>query len=174
MQHIAIFATSLNEFSNSQMLARLFADHLESMDKSYEILDMREHPIPFSGPEESWDHPEGIKIKEAVERASHIVFSTPIYNYTVNAVTKSIIELVGRSFEDKIVAFMAAAGGHNSYMSLMSLANSLMLDFRTVIVPRFLYTTYDCWIKNDTLKPEFQERLEKLYQDMSKIQILSE
>jgi FMN reductase len=29
----------------------------------------------------------------------------------------------------------------SSYMSIMMLANSLMLDFRSVIVPRFVYAT---------------------------------
>jgi FMN reductase len=29
----------------------------------------------------------------------------------------------------------------NSYMSVMAFANSLMLDFRCVIIPRFVYAT---------------------------------
>ena len=34
-----------------------------------------------------------------------------------------------------------AAGGGGSYMSVMPFANSLMLDFRCLVVPRFVYTT---------------------------------
>ncbi len=65
----------------------------------------------------------------------------PIYNYDVNAAAKNLIELTGRAWTNKVVAFLCAAGGQGSYMSVMPLANSLMLDFRCVIVPRFVYAT---------------------------------
>ena len=52
-----------------------------------------------------------------------------------------MIELTGSSWEDKIVGFLCAAGGTTSYMSVMAYANSLMLDFRCVIIPRFVYAT---------------------------------
>ena len=38
-----------------------------------------------------------------------------------------------------LVGFLCAAGGKSSYMSVMNCANNLMLDFRTIIVPRFVY-----------------------------------
>ena len=37
------------------------------------------------------------------------------------------------------MGFICAAGGHGSYMSVMPFANSLMLDYRCDIVPRFVY-----------------------------------
>jgi FMN reductase len=52
-----------------------------------------------------------------------------------------MIELTGSAWEDKIVGFLCAAGGHASYMSVMAYANSLMLDFRCVIIPRFAFAT---------------------------------
>ncbi|MES1168133.1 MAG: NAD(P)H-dependent oxidoreductase, partial [Oleiharenicola lentus] len=66
---------------------------------------------------------------------------TPIYNYDGNAALKNLIELTGRAWENKVVGFLCAAGGVASYMSIMPLANSLMLDFRCVVVPRFVYAT---------------------------------
>ncbi len=54
-----------------------------------------------------------------------------------------MIELAGSAWEDKIVGFLCAAGGMSSYMSVMAYANSLMLDFRCVIIPRFVYATGD-------------------------------
>jgi FMN reductase len=38
---------------------------------------------------------------------------------------------------NKVVGFLCAAGGKSSYMSVMRLANSLMLDFRCLIIPHF-------------------------------------
>ena len=63
----------------------------------------------------------------------------------MNAAAKNFVELTGKSWVgergEKVVGFLCAAGGKGSYMSVMSLANSLMLDFRCLIVPRFVYAT---------------------------------
>ena len=72
------------------------------------------------------------------------------------------MELTGKgAWENKTVAFLNAAGGHSSYMSVMAVANSLMLDFRCVIVPRFVYATPadfdDQGISNDALRDRVSE-----------------
>ena len=46
--------------------------------------------------------------------------------------------MAGRAFTGKPVGFVCAAGGRSSYMAVLGLANSLMLDFRCLIVPRFV------------------------------------
>ena len=69
--------------------------------------------------------------------------ATPVYNYDVSAAAKNMVELTGSAWEDKVVGFLCAAGGMGSYMSVMSFANSLMLDFRCLIIPRFVYATGD-------------------------------
>ncbi len=67
------------------------------------------------------------------------MLASPIYNYDVNAALKNAIELAGRKMEDKLLGFLCTAGGGAmSYMSVMPLANSLMLDFRTIVLPRFV------------------------------------
>ena len=65
----------------------------------------------------------------------------PVYNFDINAAAKNAIELAGRQLENKVAGFLCSAGGQKSYMSVMAVANSLMLDFRTVILPRFVYAT---------------------------------
>ncbi|HEY2572914.1 MAG TPA: hypothetical protein VGH65_02555, partial [Verrucomicrobiaceae bacterium] len=42
-------------------------------------------------------------------------------------------------WKDKVVSFVANAGGDRSYLAPLPLANSLMVDHRCVIVPQFLY-----------------------------------
>ena len=49
-------------------------------------------------------------------------------------------------------------------MSAMSFANSLMLDFRCWVVPRFLYVPKD--FEGDTLPPELDERMDGLLRDL--------
>ena len=52
-----------------------------------------------------------------------------------------------------------AAGGDSSYMSIMALANSLMLDFRCVIVPRFVYATDAAFADGALRDPEILARV---------------
>ena len=85
--------------------------------------------------------PGAQKLSRAVGEADGIMVAAPVYNYDVSAAAKNMIELTGKAWEDKIVGFLCAAGGMSSYMSVMAYANSLMLDFRCVIIPRFVYAT---------------------------------
>jgi FMN reductase len=64
----------------------------------------------------------------------------------------------------KTVGFLISAGGHGSYMSVMPFANSLMLDFRCWIVPRFVYVPQD--FAGETLPPEIDTRLDELLHDL--------
>ena len=172
MKHVTIIATSLNPDSKSQILAQLFAKHLESESISNELLDLRELPLPFAGSNEGWSDANAATLGEAVERASHSVLATPIYCYDANAAAKNLIELIGRKFSGKVVSFLCSAGGHNSYMAIMGMANHLMLDFRCVIVPRFLYAAPSDWEESgDQLKPEMMDRLYGLAKDLQRIQI---
>jgi FMN reductase len=85
------------------------------------------------------DH-QGEKVPVPEGLADDFVVATPIYNYEVGGATRNLIALGGSAFRDKVVG-VCAAGGQRPYMSVMALANSLMLDFRSVIVPRFVYAT---------------------------------
>ncbi|NNJ26143.1 hypothetical protein LzC2_22230 [Planctomycetes bacterium LzC2] len=74
-----------------------------------------------------------------------MLLAAPVYNFDVNAAAKNLVELAGRSWEGKTIGLLMSAGGQGSYMSGMGLANSLMLDFRCHIVPRFVYATGDAF-----------------------------
>jgi len=138
---ILIVSSSLNADSNSRLLAleaqRVFAAEGQPVT----LLDLRDHPLPLCDGGPSYGHPNVARVGELLRAADAIVVATPIYNYDSTAAVKNLIELTGDAWEGKVVAFLCAAGGLNSYMSIMSLANSLMLDFRSVIVPRFVYAT---------------------------------
>ena len=73
---------------------------------------------------------------------------------------KNFVELTGKGWENKVVGFMCAAGGHASRMSIMALASSLMLDFRCVIVPRFVYATGPAFAADGSIAdPEIAARI---------------
>ncbi len=171
MKNVAIIATSLNPESKSQILAAKLAAHLEAQGVGVETVDLRQHDLPLTGTPGCWEHPNVAHVKGVVGRASHIVMAVPIYCYDVNAAAKNLVEMMGHSFDEKVVGFMCAAGGQGSYMSVMGLANHLMLDFRSVIVPRFFYVSGADWSEDGVLNPELESRFGLLYEDLKRISV---
>ena len=151
--------------SRSRQLARLAFAKLDQAGIPATILDLSEIPLPFGGSAVGWSDPNVARIRVQTTAAAHLLFAVPIYNYDVNAVAKNYIELMGEdALSGKTVGFLISAGGGGSYMSIMPFANSLMLDFRCWIVPRFLYVSKD--LENGKLSEPLEERLDALLQDL--------
>ena len=163
--HVLIVATSLSARSRSQTLARLASEKLTALGTPHSLLDLRETPLPFTGSDAAWGDPAVAAAKARTVAATHLLFAAPIYNYDVNAVAKNYIEHMGKdAFEGKTVGLLLSAGGAGSYMSAMPFANSLMLDFRCWIVPRFLYVSKD--LEDGKLPAELDGRLDGLLADL--------
>ncbi len=139
--NLLVISASLNPESNSRLLARAAESALATAGHTVAFADLRELALPPCDGAAAYGHPHTARAHALVTAATGIVIATPVYNYDVNASVKNLIELTGRAWEGKIVGFACAAGGTSSYMSIMGLANSLMLDFRCTIVPRFVYAT---------------------------------
>jgi FMN reductase len=106
------------------------AKYLESSLDNVEFFDLQDNPLPMCDGDKCYDLPEVLEFREKVKNADGIVMAIPVYNFNVSSGAKNVVELGGRMLYDKIFGFMCAGGGKNGYMSVMSLANSLMLDFR--------------------------------------------
>jgi FMN reductase len=152
-----VISTSLRPGSNSRLLGQFLAEELGG-----EHLDLREFPLPMCDGEAAYGDPNVGKLSAKIAAARVVLLSVPIYNYDGNAAAKNLIELTGKAWEDKIVGFACAAGGESSYMSIMGLANDLMLDFRCVILPRFVYATGDDFDGGQITSPEIKQRLKQL------------
>lgn len=139
---LLIVSTGLGgERTKSLLLAREAERVLHADGTPATLLDLRELTLPLCGTPESFTHANTLRGLELVTAADAVVISTPIYNYDANAVAKNFVELTGKGWKGKVVGFMCAAGGHASRMSILALANSLMMDFRCIVVPRFVYAT---------------------------------
>ena len=142
----------MHPLSRSFVLAKQAAQNLKDHHGvNVRLIDLRDYDMVFCGQPEARDQPGLEELQSGVQEASAILVAVPIYNFYINAAAKNLIELTGRSWMYKLVGFLCAAGGTSSYMSVMSIANSLMLDFRTLIVPRFVYATSDAF-GNDRTK----------------------
>lgn len=136
---------------------------------SSQVIDLREFVLPLCDGEAAYHHPHVATLSAMIEAARVIIIATPIYNYDANAVAKNLIELTGSAWEDKTVGFLCAAGGHSSYMSIVSFANSLMLDFRCLIIPRFVYAKDDDFTSQNQPTPDLSSRITQLAEVSLKI-----
>src|SRR5207247_2306932 len=121
---------------------------------------------PFVNEHKCYGMPASKKLSATIEAADGIIIAAPVYNYDVAAATKNMIELTGSAWNDKVVGFLCAAGGMGSYMSVMAYANSLMLDFRCVIIPRFVFATGEAFDGDNLTDKKIARRIELLADEL--------
>ena len=163
-----VISTSLNKDSRSKIMANRALERLQEKEDS-KWLDLQEIELPLCDGGTAYEHANVSKVSKLIKDADGIIVSIPIYNFASGAAAKNLIELTGRAWTEKTVGFLCAAGGKSSYMSVMSLANSLMLDFRSIIVPSFVYADKPCFEGNKIVDREIEERIDKLADQVARI-----
>ena len=109
-------------------------------------------------------------LQKQVNEANSFIICSPIYNYDLNAIAKNLIELCGQGFKDKVVGIAVTAGGQNSYMAPLSFINSLLIDYRCIIVPRYVYVTSEAFDENNNITDtSIQTRLNALTKSLVNI-----
>jgi NAD(P)H-dependent FMN reductase len=165
-----VFATSLRPGSHSRLMAEELARDYEKLGVSSEMVCLRENPLPMCDGDETYEDPRLAPVTEKIQAARVITIAAPIYNYDANAAAKNLIELTGSAWEDKIAGFLCAAGGPLSYMSVIGLANALMLDFRCVILPRFVYAISSDFSGGKITSAEIKRRIQQFAQASTRLQ----
>ena len=164
-KHLVI-STSSNPDSNSRRMGRVAFAHLQKRKVDCAWIDLSEMDLPLCDGGKCYGMPGSKKLSAAIESADGILVAAPVYNYDVAAAAKNMIELTGSAWQDKIVGFLCAAGGTASYMSVMAYANSLMLDFRCVIIPRFVFATGDAFDGDKIADKKVTARVEQVANDL--------
>ena len=159
---VVVASCSLNPSSRSHRLALAAAASVQSVGAVSELVDLRQWDLPLCDGRGSFEHAAVEPLSNIIGQASAILVSSPVYNYDLNAAAKNLVEMTGRSWAEKPVGFLCAAGGDRSYMSPIAFANSLMLDFRCLIIPRFVYCTKDDFDDDGTLGASLHERVDML------------
>ena len=159
---VLIISCSLNTLSRSYRLAQTAEIAVQNMDVNSELVDLREWDLPLCDGRKSLSHPSVAPLTVKITRASAVLVASPIYNYDLNAVAKNVVELTGTAWSDKPVGFLCTAGGRSSYMSPIGLANSLMLDFRSLIIPRFVYAVKNDFGDDGNLSDQLRARVDDL------------
>lgn len=158
-----IISCSLNPRSRSRVLAHMAAEQIRQRGEKTTFIDLRDHSLPFCDGAPASSPPAVSHLAEAIANADAVLMGLPVYNYGVNAAAKNLIELTGAAWEDRIVGFLCAAGGRSSYMAPMSFANSLMLDYHCLILPRIVHAAGDQMDQTGRiLDPEIENRVDAL------------
>ena len=164
-KHLVI-SSSGNPDSNSRRMGRVAFAYLQKKKIDCDWIDLREIDLPLCDADKCYGMPSSKTLSAAIERADGILIAAPVYNYDVAAAAKNMIELTGSAWQDKVVGFLCAAGGHASYMSVMAYANSLMLDFRCIIIPRFVFATGDAFDGEHITDKKIAQRIEQVADDL--------
>ena len=160
-----VISTSLREGSRSKIMAKTLTEAV----KDAEFFDLLSNPLPMCDGDKCYDLPEVIDFRKKVKNAKGIIMAIPIYNFNVSSGAKNVIELGGKMLYDKVFGFICAAGGKSSYMSVMSFANSLMIDYRCFIIPKFVYALKNDFDGDKITNPEIKERISELGKDLVRI-----
>jgi FMN reductase len=166
-----VLSTSLNPDSRSRILAAAAASVLRRYDYQLRLMDLLDYRLPACDGDDCYGDPNVVEIAMAIRNAMGILIATPIYNFDVSSSAKNMIELTGSAWTEKVVGFLCAAGGHKSYMAPMALANSLMFDFRTFVIPSFVYATRYSFNSHTISDPDVHRRIEELVDQLVRVSI---
>ena len=161
---ILILSTSLNPESKSRIMAVRMHEEILSVapDVSVELIDLQDYPLPFCDAATVHDDPNAVRLRKQILESDAILVTTAIYNYNISSSLKNLVELTHSAWSDKLIGFACAAGGSRSYMSIMSFANSLLLDYRCWVIPRFVYATTEHFDRGELIDDEIHDRLIQL------------
>lgn len=154
-----VLSTSLHPESRSRAMARHAKGELESLGASVSWFDCRDVAMPYMDGHSARGHAATAALQAALAPVDAVFLASGVYNYDVSAVAKACLELGGRSWNGKVVCIACATGSMASLMAPLGLANSLMLDFRCVIVPRFPMATQDAVTDGAVADPECARRI---------------
>jgi FMN reductase len=166
MPKYLVISTSGNPDSNSRRIGRVALEHLRKRKVDCDWIDISEMDLPLCDADKCYAMPVSKKLSAAIKDADGVLIAAPVYNYDVAAAAKNMIELTGSAWENKIVGFLCAAGGTASYMSVMAYANSLMLDFRCVIIPQFVFATADAFNGDNIIDKKIIDRTETVADEL--------
>jgi FMN reductase len=157
-----VISCSLNPSSRSRGLATRAAEALREHGAEADLVDLQDVRLPHCDGAACYEVDEVLTLSDRIAAAEGVLLATPIYNYSASASVVNLIELTGQAWNDKVVGFLCAAGGAHSYMSVMGLANSLMLDFRSIVIPRFVYSDESAYDGSELVDPAIEKRLDEL------------
>lgn len=153
-----VISTSLDPESRSAWMCALTAAQLRRDGHQVTHLDLRVTPVPpfdnVQGPGGCYEHPNAALYHSSIADADGVFLGVPVYNWGLGSGVKALVELTGSTdierglhgaWFDKPVTFLVSGGLDHGYLSHGSFAFGLMVDFKCVVNPHFVYATSAHW-----------------------------
>ncbi|HEX8427606.1 NAD(P)H-dependent oxidoreductase [Hymenobacter sp.] len=171
-----VICCSLTKGSKTNVLAREVESAFAAGGRVATLLELSDYNLPQCDGRVCYEHPEVQAITQLVADADCIIFCCPVYVYDLSAAAKNVVELTGRgsAWFKKSVGFVCMAGTLASFMSVMPFANSLMFDYKCVIVPKFVYVTATAFEGAELTSPDIKQRITHLTADVQRLGAVSQ
>ncbi|GAB4284130.1 MAG: NAD(P)H-dependent oxidoreductase [Opitutales bacterium] len=165
---LLVISCSLNPQSKSRILGRSAFETLKAQSHSVEWMDLQDYEIPHCDGGDAYGHPHVEILQKKLAEADGVLIACPVYNYSISSTAKNIIELGSSAWTGKVIGIAVASGGSLSYLAPLSLANSLMTDFRCVIIPRFVFAPGEAVTDDGSIADKgIIDRLDDLTKDLA-------
>ena len=164
-----IISGSLSSNSKSRKMGLYAEKYFSSLFVNVEFINLSDYDIPLCDGDSCYDNIVVKKLNQKINQADTIIICGPVYNFDLNSILRNLIEVTSKAWVGKIVGFICAAGGKNSYMAPVSMMNSLMLHNRCLIIPRFVYASSEDFLNDNSFNDDIKERLEQLVNEAIKL-----
>ncbi|MBC8156488.1 MAG: NAD(P)H-dependent oxidoreductase [Bacteroidetes bacterium] len=171
-----IICCSLTKGSKTNLLSHALKNAYEQTGRAVNLLELSDYDLPLCDGRLCYQREDVQAVTKIVAEADCIVFCSPVYVYDLAATAKNFVELTGTgtAWWKKSVGFVCMAGTLASFMSVMPFANSLMFDYKCVIVPKFVYVTGQAFEGTELTSADVKQRLADLTVDVEKLGAVSQ
>jgi FMN reductase len=149
-----VVSTALRAGSKTSAIARALAERFTALGEAVRTFDLAEIALPLCDGGACYQDPAVVAVTAEVRAARAVVLCFPVYNYQANAAAKNFIEVTNDVWNGKVAGLVANAGTERSFLAPLALANSLMVDHRCLVVPRFVFVGPAAFAADGTLAPE--------------------
>ena len=113
---VIVGSTRANRFSE-KAAAWIFEEAKKRADLDVELLDLRDHPLPFfeeglppGAAKDGYTNPVVVRWRDKIKEADGFIICTPEYNHGYPAVLKNALDYVYYAWSRKPVAFVSWGG----------------------------------------------------------------
>jgi multimeric flavodoxin WrbA len=96
---VAVIVAGMNEPSNSNLLADTFIEGLKKVPgvsfEKIRLKDLQLHHFTLADYAEESCEPDYLRVKAVIQNASAVIFATPVWNFSVPAHMKNLIDRMG-------------------------------------------------------------------------------
>lgn len=156
--NVAILNANLAEGGKTAHLAEVIAAYFQASGHESRIFSLAEWDLPACDGGLCYKNEKTIALTAELAKADALVLIAPVYNYDFNAAAKNLIELTGYSWKGKAVGLVCTAGADRSYLSPLGFMNSLSIDYRCLVSPRYVYAVRADFNADNTLPGDGEVR----------------